>query len=99
MYAAGGFRGTFTNRGLVNERGGSRHPPREYAPDGELLWARAAVGPTNDIAFGVESDKDGNVYIVGADSGLAVFGDTLISKIDPDQWVCLSPRGPLLPKR
>ncbi|MBL8000736.1 MAG: T9SS type A sorting domain-containing protein, partial [Flavobacteriales bacterium] len=55
-----------------------------YAPNGDLLWARTAGGPTNDAAFGVDTDKDGNVYVTGAYSGLAVFGDTLVSNVDPD---------------
>lgn len=85
VYAAGGFRGTFSDQGIsLTSAGGADILLLKYDPDGQLLWARSAGGPYGDIAFGVESDKDGNVYIVGAYSGLAVFGDTIVSNIDPD---------------
>ena len=85
VYAAGGFRGTFSDQGIsVTSAGAADILLLKYDPEGQLLWARSAGGPYGDIAFGVESDKDGNVYIVGAYSGLAVFGDTIVSNIDPD---------------
>lgn len=85
VYAAGSFRGTFSDQGIsVTSVGGSDILLVKYGPNGQLLWARSAGGPLNDGAFGVESDKDGNVYIVGAYSGLAIFEDTLISNLDPD---------------
>lgn len=85
VYAAGGFRGTFTDQGVsVTSVGGADILLVKYGPNGDLLWARSAGGPMNDYAFGVESDKEGNVYITGAYSGLAIFGDTLIANLDPD---------------
>ena len=85
VYAAGGFRGTFSDQGIsVTSSGNVDILLVKYSPSGELLWARSAGGPYDDIAFGVESDKDGNVYIVGVYSGLAVFGDTIVSNLDPD---------------
>ena len=85
VFATGAFRGTFTADGIsVTSVGGSDILLLKYGPDGELLWARSAGGPSPDIAYGVETDKNGNVYITGAYSGLAVFGDTLVSNIDPD---------------
>ncbi len=85
VYAAGGFRGTFSDQGIsVTSSGNVDILLVKYSPSGELLWARSAGGPYGDVAFGVESDKDGNVYIVGAYSGLAVFGDTIVSNLDPD---------------
>lgn len=85
VYATGGFRGTFSDQGSsVTSNGGLDILLLKYDPDGQLLWARSAGGPYDDVAHGVESDKDGNVYIVGVYSGLAVFGDTLVSNIDPD---------------
>ena len=85
VYAAGAFRGTFSDQGSsVTSVGSADILLVKYGPDGTLLWARSAGGPYFDTAHGVESDKDGNVYITGAYSGLAIFGDTLISNLDPD---------------
>jgi hypothetical protein len=85
VYAAGSFRGTFSDQGIsVTSAGAADILLLKYDPEGQLLWARSAGGPYDDIAFGVESDKDGNVYIVGVYSGLAVFSDTIVSNIDPD---------------
>jgi hypothetical protein len=85
VFVTGAIRGTFTSGDVsVTSVGGSDILLLKYAPDGELLWGRAAGGPINDAAFGVDTDKDGNVYITGAYSGLAVFGDTVIANIDPD---------------
>lgn len=85
VFVTGAIRGTFTSGDVsVTSVGGSDIVLLKYAPDGELLWGRAAGGPINDAAFGVDTDKDGNVYITGAYSGLAVFGDTVVANIDPD---------------
>lgn len=85
VFAAGTLRGTFSDQGITaTSVGGSDILLVKYAPNGDLLWARTAGGPTNDAAFGVDTDKDGNVYVTGAYSGLAVFGDTLVSNVDPD---------------
>ncbi len=85
VFVTGAIRGTFTSGNVsVTSVGGSDIVLLKYAPDGELLWGRAAGGPINDAAFGVDTDKDGNVYITGAYSGLAVFGDTVVANIDPD---------------
>jgi hypothetical protein len=85
VFVTGSIRGTFTSGSVsVTSVGGSDIVLLKYSPEGELLWGRAAGGPFNDNAFGVDTDKDGNVYITGAYSGLAVFGDTVVANIDPD---------------
>lgn len=85
VFVTGSLRGTFTDQGVsVTSVGGSDIVLLKYSPTGELLWGRAAGGPLNDAAFGIDTDKDGNVYITGAYSGLAVFGDTVVANIDPD---------------
>jgi len=62
VFVTGAIRGTFTSGNVsVTSVGGSDIVLLKYAPDGELLWGRAAGGPINDAAFGVDTDKDGNV--------------------------------------
>lgn len=85
VYAAGQFRGTFTDQGQsVTSVGGADIILVKYSPDGELLWVKRAGGPLGDAAFGVDCDKNGNVYITGAFSGVAVFDTALVSVPDPD---------------
>lgn len=85
VYATGVIRGTFTDQGVtVSSVGSGDIVLLKYDPNGTLLWARSAGGPYFDAAFGIDCDKDGNVYITGAYSGLAVFDSVLVSNIDPD---------------
>lgn len=85
VYATGNIRGTFTDQGIsVASIGGSDIILLKYDANGTLLWAKTAGGPYGDAAFGIDCDKDGNVYITGAYSGLAVFDSVLVSNIDPD---------------
>ncbi len=80
VYAAGNFSGTFSEQGIsVTSAGAADILLLKYDPDGQLLWARSAGGPYDDVAFGAESDKDGNVYITGGCTSFAVFGDTALS--------------------
>jgi hypothetical protein len=85
VFAAGSLRGTFSDGvNTGTSVGGTDIVLLKYAPNGDLLWVRTAGGPNNDSAFGVDTDKSGNVYITGAYSGIAVFGDTIVANIDPD---------------
>jgi hypothetical protein len=85
VFVTGSVRGTFSSGNVsVTSVGGSDIVLLKYSSNGELLWGRTAGGPLNDAAFGADTDKDGNVYITGAYSGLAVFGDTVVANIDPD---------------
>ena len=80
VYAAGNFSGTFSEQGIsVTSAGAADILLLKYDPNGQLLWARSAGGPYDDVAFGAESDKDGNVYITGGCTSFAVFGDTALS--------------------
>ncbi len=80
VYAAGNFSGTFSEQDIsVTSAGAADILLLKYDPDGQLLWARSAGGPYDDVAYGVESDKDGNVYITGGATSFAVFGDTALS--------------------
>lgn len=51
---------------------------------GNLVWVRQFGGPALDQAYGVASDKQGNVYIVGSFQGKTTFGMlNLESKTQP----------------
>jgi hypothetical protein len=85
VYATGYFRGTFTDQGItVTSIGAVDIILLKYDPDGVLLWARNAGGPSDDAAYGIDCDKAGNVYITGLYSGLAIFGTELVSNPEPD---------------
>lgn len=86
VFVTGSIRSTFADQGVsVTSVGGSDIVLLKYSPTGELLWARSAGGPGPDGAFGIDTDKDGNVYITGAFSGLAIFGDTLLNVPHPEE--------------
>lgn len=38
----------------------------KYAPDGNVLWAKAAGGTNPDFAYSVSVDTSGNIYIAGS---------------------------------
>ncbi|MBK8615383.1 MAG: T9SS type A sorting domain-containing protein [Flavobacteriales bacterium] len=85
VYATGYFRGTFTDQGIsVTSIGGADIILLKYAPDGTLLWARNAGGTNDDAGFGIDCDKEGNVYVTGLFSGLAIFDTQLLSIPEPD---------------
>ena len=86
VFVTGYFRGTFAEQDVsVTSVGGADVLLLKYSPQGELLWARSAGGPLGDGAYGVDTDKDGNVYITGTFSGLAVFGDTILVVSHPEE--------------
>ncbi len=79
VYAAGNFSGTFSEQGItVTSAGAWDILLLKYDADGQLLWARSAGGPYDDAAYGLESDKNGNVYITGGCTSFAVFSDTAL---------------------
>jgi hypothetical protein len=85
VYATGYFRGTFSDQGtLLTSVGGTDLILLKYDPAGTLLWGRSAGGLLDDGAFGIECDKDGNVYVTGIYAGVAAFGTELVSAIDAD---------------
>ncbi|MGZ4963051.1 MAG: SBBP repeat-containing protein [Limisphaerales bacterium] len=53
---------------------------------GKVIWARHFGGPALDQAYGIASDKDGNVYVTGYFQGTASFGNLKMeSKSKPDR--------------
>ena len=84
VFSAGCFRGTFSDQGVtVTSTGQVDVLLVKYNKDGILQWARTGGGISTDIAYGVDTDSDGNVYITGAFSGLAVFDTFFLSVPDP----------------
>jgi hypothetical protein len=84
VFSAGCFRGTFSDQGVVVTSTGQVDVILlKYNKDGILQWAKTGGGVSTDIAYGVDTDADGNVYITGAFSGLAVFDTVLLNVPDP----------------
>lgn len=84
VFSAGCFRGTFSDQGItVTSTGQVDVILLKYNKDGILQWVKTGGGLSTDIAYGVDTDNDGNVYITGAFSGLAVFDTTFLSVPDP----------------
>lgn len=56
----------------------------KYTSDGTLLWAKSAGASKIDIAYGVSSDKMGNILITGHYTGTTTFDNTTLSSVDPN---------------
>lgn len=84
VFSVGCFRGTFSDQGVtVTSSGQVDVILLKYNSDGILQWAKTGGGVGNDIGYGVDTDSEGNIYITGAFSGLAVFDTELLSVPDP----------------
>ena len=77
----------------------------KYAPDGSLVWAKQAGGPSFDLSFGIATDAAGNSVVAGGFRGMATFGSgeanettlTSASGGDDDAFVAkYAPDGSLL---
>jgi hypothetical protein len=67
VFSAGCFRGTFSDQGVVVTSTGQVDVILlKYNKDGILQWAKTGGGVSTDIAYGVDTDAEGNVYITGA---------------------------------
>jgi uncharacterized repeat protein (TIGR01451 family) len=75
FYITGQFSSTaqFSNTTLVSS-GGSDIFIAKYGPSGALLWIVKAGGPGDDMGYGVDVDKAGNVYVTGRFGSSATFG-------------------------
>ena len=79
-YATGKFSGSINFDGTsVSASGGEDAFLVGYNPDGSVRWARAFGGSGADVGYGVETDGNGNVYVVGEYVGSATFGSTTIN--------------------
>jgi uncharacterized repeat protein (TIGR01451 family) len=75
FYITGQFSSTaqFSNTTLVSS-GGSDIFIAKYGPSGALLWIVKAGGTGDDMGYGVDVDKAGNVYVTGRFESSATFG-------------------------
>jgi hypothetical protein len=51
----------------------------KYNPAGDLLWARTAGGPLDDIAVSVAADNEGNIFVAGSFDSIAFFDNVLLT--------------------
>jgi len=53
----------------------------KYDPNGNVIWAKSAIGMDNDDATSVATDADGNVYLAGlfSSNSLIFDSDTIIN--------------------
>jgi hypothetical protein len=59
----------------------------KYSPTGALTWAKNFGGTASDDAYGVATDRRGNVYVVGTFYGSATFGSTTLTSSGPSHDV------------
>lgn len=61
---------------------------------GNIIWAKTAGGPLSDMAYGVATDRSGNIYLTGTFDSMAFFDnkvlfsygktDAFLAKYSPD---------------
>ncbi len=71
------------------------------SPSGELLWSKLLGGSSDDYAYGIALDSDGNIYITGQTTSLDFPGfaqadantaPAFVSKFGPDgEWLWSTP--------
>lgn len=67
---------TFGTITLTNS-GGSDMYVVKYDSSGNVLWAKAAGGISNEQALGISTDANGNVFMTGVFSSAAIFFDSI----------------------
>jgi hypothetical protein len=55
------------------------HAVLKFDSSGTCLWAWGGGGPGADLGYAVSADGNGNCYVTGSCSPLAVFGSTIIN--------------------
>jgi PKD repeat protein len=88
--------------GLLSALGGSDAFVAKYsASSGAHMWSRRLGGLGNDYGYGVAVDGKSNVYVIGANGGLASFGGSSLTPLGPsDAFVAeYGPTGTLLSAR
>jgi hypothetical protein len=77
QYVTGRFSGTaqFGSTTLVSA-GGLDIFLAKYGRSGKLLWVVQAGGPGEDLGFGLDFDRAGNIYVTGGFTDTATFGST-----------------------
>ena len=74
LYITGQFSSTANFGGTqITAAGGLDTFVAKYSPTGALLWIAQGGGAQDDIGYGVDVDKNGNVYVTGRFQGDATF--------------------------
>lgn len=87
----------------ITGNGGLEGFVAKYTSEGGFLWAQAISGPAEDLARGVVTDQDGNIFVVGHFTDTITFSvsetDTAAAKSEGKQDVFIvkySPNGEFL---
>jgi hypothetical protein len=82
-YVTGHFTGNATFSGITLTSAGYFDTDvfiLKYNPSGLLMWAKRAGGIGNDIGYGIDVDKNENVFVCGAFRGTMLFGDKILTR-------------------
>jgi hypothetical protein len=84
IYITGGFKqkGTFGNISINAKNEDMDIFVACYTSDGDAVWASKAGGAEFDIAYGLATDANSDVYITGYFAGSADFSGTIINAVD-----------------
>lgn len=84
---AGGFEDSLVlNNTTLKSNGSGDIIIAKYDASGGLVWAQSMGGVGNDIAYGITSDKDGNIYITGLFTGSINFGKIKLTTTSNSNW-------------
>ena len=77
---AGSFKSTFSAAAIQTASQGNRDIlVCHYAPDGQLVWMKGIGGVSEDRAYGIVQDTNGDYYITGVFSDVVDFGGTSLT--------------------
>lgn len=95
--------GTQIGNTFLSGKGGLDGFVAKYTSEGNLLWAQVISGPAEDLARGVTTDGNGNIFVVGHFTDTITFSitatDTAAAKSEGEQDVFIikySPNGEFL---
>ena len=77
VYVSGAFQQSLSFEGgpTLNGAGGNDAFIARYDGEGSVMWARAFGGPGSDGVYGLASDREANLYVVGTGSGTFALDD------------------------
>jgi len=75
---AGYFSGKVTFDTLYQGRGTDDAFITKFNAAGDLLWVKTLGGPLEDLAYGIDTDKDGNIYVTGDFDSLIIIENRVL---------------------